>query len=183
MPKCRIMTDTLKTFREATGMDDAVLVLVVPQDKLPALFSGGEGRPSDVELDLTVAQYRERYEPDLSESRIAEMCAAGVFPDSVAPDGDTIPGAYKTRSNHWRITKAGIQARQKRDREEGLKRRQEEAVRKAEQSEGIEETAAVPPFPQASQEPKRKKKAPAAAPARRAGEELWRDVIQQRPKK
>lgn len=117
---------------ELLGRGNAV-VLVVPVNDLPALFAGGPEAAEDPFVpDLTIAQYKERYEPNRSESRIRELCAAGVFPDTpdTEADGEVIPGAYKDEAGEWRITLEGIIARQRRERRHGLDQRVREADRR-----------------------------------------------------
>jgi hypothetical protein len=119
-------TDNLQTIREAvSGAGDSLLVLVVPAARVRDLFGdSAQARPSYT-ADLTVPQYREQFEPDLSDSRIRELCAGKAFPDTATEDGRVVPGAYKDSSGGWRITREGIVARQRLEREEGLRRRAE----------------------------------------------------------
>jgi len=129
-------TDTLQTIREAvSGAGDSLLVLVVPTARVRDLFGDSSPAQPTYTADFTVPQYRERFEPDLSDSRIRELCAAKAFPDTTAEDAQVVPGAYKDSAGNWRITREGIVARQRLEREEGLRRRgeaEEEKVSKAE---------------------------------------------------
>jgi hypothetical protein len=95
-------------------------VLVVSLDALRQLFSATESAP--FRRDLTVAQYKAQVEPELSESRIRELCADGTFPD-VEADNETVPGAYKDSRGDWRITPEGIAERQRQERARGVKMR------------------------------------------------------------
>jgi hypothetical protein len=119
-------TDNLQTIREAvSGAGDSLLVLVVPATRVRDLFGDSAQAQPPYTADLTVPQYREQFEPDLSDSRIRELCAARAFPDTTSEDGQVVPGAYKDSSGAWRITREGIVARQRLEREAGLRKRAE----------------------------------------------------------
>lgn len=67
--------------------------------------------------DIDLETYIAKYEPDLSVSTVRQRCADGWFPDTVLPDGNVVPGAYRNRNGHWRVTLAGITEAQRLDRE------------------------------------------------------------------
>jgi hypothetical protein len=108
----------------AGGIDTGnVVVMILPAELVPAVFGSRVGSPSsgpDPERDFTVAEYRRRYEPELSASRIREQCGEGFFPTSLADDGTEVPGAYRDSRGQWRITREGIAERQRRDRQASL---------------------------------------------------------------
>lgn len=126
-------TDNLQAaIREAvSGTGDSFLVLVVPTARVRDLFGDSAPAQQSYTADFTVQQYREQFEPDLSDSRIRELCASRVFPDTMTEDGRVVPGAYKDSTGAWRITREGIVARQKKEREEGLRKRAEAEAAKA----------------------------------------------------
>ena len=129
--------ENLQTIREAvTAGGDSIVVLIVPPGNAGQLFGNPTTATPREERDLSIAQYKAQVEPDLSESRIRELCAEGVFPDTTDEAGEVVPGAYKDSAKEWRITREGIAARQKKEREEGLRRRAEEKAAKAARAEG-----------------------------------------------
>jgi hypothetical protein len=116
-------TENLQTIREAvTANGDSIILLIMPSGHFGQIFGNAPAQPQE-ERDLTVAQYQAKVEPDLSDSRIRELCAAGVFPDTTYAEGEVVPGAYKDSAGSWRITREGIVARQTLEREEGLRKR------------------------------------------------------------
>lgn len=124
-------TDNLQIIREAaSGAGESVFVLIVPAARMPELFGASTQAQSRFEADLSVAEYREQVEPKLSDGRIREMCAEGVFPDTTTQDGEIVPGVYKDSKGEWRITREGIVARQRAERAEGLRKRVETAEQK-----------------------------------------------------
>jgi hypothetical protein len=126
-------TENLNTIRKAvSGAGDSLLVLVVPVSRVRDLFDGSAPAHPVYTADLTVPHYREQFEPDLSDSRIRELCAAKVFPDTTTEDGRVVPGAYKDSGGNWRITREGIVARQTYERADGLRKRAEAETAKAE---------------------------------------------------
>lgn len=132
-------TDNLQTIRETvSGAGDSLLVLVIPATRMRDLFGDSAPAQPSYTADLTVPQYREQFEPDLSDSRIRELCASKAFPDTTAEDGRIVPGAYKDSTGAWRITREGIVARQRSEREEGLRKRVE-----AETAKAVEDTVAA----------------------------------------
>lgn len=143
---------------------DNVLVLVIPRSEVSGLFSRSpQDAADDFEQDFTVAQYKERFEPNRSESRIREICSTGAFPDTTAASGEVIPGAYKDRAGDWRITMEGILARQRRERAHGLeqRRREDERRRKDAKKDGAE---GKPPTPRKRPQNKRQDASPSSGP-------------------
>lgn len=131
--------DNLQTILDAlSGAGDSLLVLVIPATRMRDLFGDSAPAQPSYERDLLVPEYRVQFEPDLSDSRIRELCASKVFPDTTAEDGRLVPGAYKDSTGAWRITRAGIVARQRSEREEGLRKRAE-----AEAAKAADDTAAA----------------------------------------
>lgn len=125
-------TDNIQTIREAvSGAGDSLIVLIGPAARVRDLFGDSAPAQPTYAADLTVPQYREKFEPDLSDSRIRELCAAKAFPDTTAEDGQVVPGAYKDSAGNWRITQEGIVARRAYEREQGLRKRAEAEAAKA----------------------------------------------------
>jgi len=124
-------TDNLQTIREAvSAAGDSLLVLIVPAARMPELLGASTQAQPRFEADFSVAEYREQVEPKLSDGRIREMCAEGVFPDTPGENGELVPGVYKDSKGEWRITREGIVARQRHEREQGLRKRLEAAEKK-----------------------------------------------------
>lgn len=118
--------DALDTLRAALSDGESLVLVVVPPGRLRDLVPA---TPPDTGFarDLSVAEYRATHEPDLSLGRIRELCAAGAFPDATDARGEVTPGAYKNAKGEWRITPAGIVERQRKERLDGMDRRDREA--------------------------------------------------------
>jgi hypothetical protein len=137
-----MVTDTSEISQLLRARDDSILVLVVSPGRLGQLLSEVNPPPEDgFRADLSVSQYRSQFEPDLSESRIRELCAANQFPDSEIEAGEVVPGAYKNSRGEWQITMEGIRARQRRERAQGLERRKRQAEEKKELRRKVEAAA------------------------------------------
>jgi hypothetical protein len=90
--------------------------VIVLASEAPQSEQAPDGRPGlgkHGEADLTIAEYIARLDAGLSQSRVADMCRAGAFPDTVEADGTVIRGAYRD-GRPWKITLAGIHERQRR---------------------------------------------------------------------
>lgn len=129
--------DVLETLRISL-LDGKPLVLVLmPSGRFGDL--GPKGLPGDTfSPDLSVEEYRAQYEPELSPTRIRELCVGGAFPDAVGPSGEVTPGVYKTSGGEWRITLAGIVERQRQERVNGIERRDREAELRKEKNVAAE---------------------------------------------
>ncbi len=98
----------------------SVVVLVVPAEHARALFMPAQvAAPMQTEFqpDIDLETYIAKYEPTVSLSTVRQRCADGWFPDTFQQDGNLVPGAYRNRNGHWRVTVAGIMAAQRLDRE------------------------------------------------------------------
>lgn len=120
-----------------------VLVVVPPgrfHDLVPDALPDNGFSP-----DLSIEQYKAKHDPNLSLSRIRELCVAGAFPDTTDEAGVT-PGAYKNAKGEWRITLAGIVERQRQERLNGMERRDREAeLRKAQNAAAESEVSREDP--------------------------------------
>lgn len=134
----------IEKIREIASGGDSVVVLIVPANSIGDIFRDSGPGDDGFTQDLGIPEYQARFESKLSLSRIREICAEGAFPDSVDESGETVPGAYKDSKGEWKITMAGIRARQRKEREAGLKRRERaEQRRKQSESEGSTPVMAV----------------------------------------
>lgn len=130
----------LEALRVALRDRTPLVVVVALPDQLRSLLP--EVPPDGgVAADLSVEEFKARYEPDLSLSRIRELCAGGAFPDTPDDRGGMTPGVYKTAKGEWRITMAGIVERQRQERSNGIQRRdraaaERQAKRQAEDARG-----------------------------------------------
>lgn len=171
--------DVLTELGAAIPEDDSILVLVLPAGRLRNLFAPPAAQGREFVRDLTVAQYRERFEPSLSESRIRELCAEGVFPDSAGEDGESVPGAYKDGKGEWRITLAGIVARQRHERSEGMRVRAASlSARKRRKADATEPDS--PPRPPAKRPRRVSPSAHAPAALKRLREGKWKRVLEEK---
>ena len=124
------MNETIKT-QLAALQDGSTVVIIVPAGEVGALLNsnhgGGAGR---FEQDLTLEEYRAEFAPKRSLKSISEWCRKGLFPCTVDPDDpqNRVPGAYLDDNGEWRITRAGIRARQDRARRNWLSRRTKDST-------------------------------------------------------
>lgn len=160
---------------------EALVFVVVPQ--------GVPGNPvpepsalSGFAPDLSIEEYKARHEPDLSVSRIRELCVAGTFPDTTDEQGDVTPGAYKNAKGEWRITLAGIVERQRHERVDGMRRRDREAEERRARREA--EDAADHPSDTGEAAPPEEAGAPDPSPPARDAKSVdrprkgaWRGVL------
>lgn len=103
--------------------DGRVVVLVMTPEAAREFFAPPLAGEPAFQKDLSLKEYRARFDPDLSPGWIRELCASGAFPDTVLEDGRTVPGAYKASTGNWRISLDGVRARQEEDRSAALRRR------------------------------------------------------------
>ena len=164
--------------------EDSILVLVVPPTSLGELL--GQTRVPEEACytpDLSISKYRSRFEPELSESRIRELCAGGHFPDYEDESGEKTPGAYKNSKGEWRITMEGIIARQKSERAKGIQRRENER-RRADARKEIPEKPGEPsdplrvPPPRSSMIPKEDRSESTLASRPRKG--AWQGILEEK---
>jgi hypothetical protein len=92
-------------------LDQGTVVLVISADSEAAPGSTII-RDSSFSPDLTIPEFIEHHAPKMSESRVADLCRDGHFPDTVAPNGSVVRGAYKL-GRCWFITPEGIHERQR----------------------------------------------------------------------
>ena len=179
-------SENMKTIQAAVaGADDSVLVMVIPTSRINDVFGGSEPIGDPYTPDLKIAEYKAQFEPELSLSRIRELCAEGAFPDSENESGEVVPGAYKNSKDEWQITMAGIVARQRREREEGLKRRKREEERKrledderrAKHEGSTEEDDDAPVT-----ERKRRSKPSSGEPVDRPNKDSWQKILEEKDK-
>jgi hypothetical protein len=189
------LLDQLRKVAEGLAGGGGAVIIVVPGTPGNVPRAGPPDEPREgFRQDLMIGQYIERFDPHISESRVAEWCRDGEFPDTVDARGNLVPGAYR-HGRPWRITMEGIEERQRRARAVGLAGRgpvhaapdvagagdvQEEAVAKglAGGAQSVSPGAAIPASPPPC------RRAAAAAPSapppraggRRTNQDAWLQV-------
>jgi hypothetical protein len=172
--------DALAALRAVFG-GEALVFVVVPQGA-PGTSVAESSSPTSFAPDLSIEDYRARHEPDLSLSRIRELCVAGAFPDTTDGQDTVTPGAYKNAKGEWRITQAGIVERQRQERLDGMRRRDREAEerkarREAENSAASSSGADEPALPGEVQRPDPQLRAGDAQSVDRPRKGAWREVL------
>jgi hypothetical protein len=160
------------------GEAKVVVVVVADPGATPSALAVREYDP--MAPDLTIPDFIAIHAPGTSQSTVADWCRAGEFPDTRAPDGTVIMGAYKL--GRWYITPEGIRERQRRART-----RPSEPPRPAPQAEArvpgaahertgqphlAEERAERSPRPG---QPSRRQQG--ARPPRRAMQDAWKQAM------
>lgn len=177
--------DALAALRAVFG-GEALVFVVVPQvaPGNPVTESSSTTRFAP---DLSIEEYKARHEPDLSVSRIRELCSEGAFPDTTDEDHAVTPGAYKNAKGEWRITLAGIVERQRQERIDGMRRRDREAEERRARREA--EDAAVRSSGAGEGGPPAKTESPAPPPPTEAARSVdrprkgsWKKVLAEKSK-